>query len=179
MKLLPSETKQNIGERLLHPEELIKLCLEGKSPELSLWAFDVFAWTSSSFRKSYKKLLEDSWKNATDMDDWSKMYQASITEGWTDEITLQNLRETVLFRASNRCYGPQAEIYEEGFDQVLPLRQEISEPRNLKDYGSSVDSILMQHKDYPEAGKLMLTAIMSGSLQDDGGREEEGPTPME
>lgn len=178
MNVLPSETKQYIGEQLLRPEELIRLCLEGKSPELSLWAFDVFAWTSSSFRKTHKNLLEDCWRNGTDTDDWGKLYQASVTEGWTDRITLQNLKHTMLFKASNRCYGPQAEIYEEGFEEVLPLRQETLEPRTLKDSSSSVESILMQHKDYPEAGKLMLTAIMSGSLEDDG-REEDGPTPME
>lgn len=171
-------TKQSVGERLLNPEELIKLCLEMKSPELALCAFDVFAWTSSSFRKAHKNLLEECWKNAAEQDDWSELYQASTIEGWTDEETLQNLTHTMLFKASSRCYGPLAETFGEGFDQVLPLRQETSEPPIMKDSGSSVLANLMQHKDYPEAGKLMLTAIMLGSLEDDTG-EEEGPTPME
>ena len=90
-----------------------------------------------------------------------------------------NLKHTVLFKASSRCYGPPAETFGEGFDQVLPLRLETLEPTIMKDSGSSVEAILMQHKDYPEAGKLMLTAIMLGSLEDDNGEEEGGPTPME
>ena len=172
------ETKKIIGERLLNPEELIKLCLEMKSPELSLCAFDVFAWTSTSFRKAHKNLLEECWKNAADQEDWSELYQASTMEGWGDEETLQNLKHTALFKASSRCYGPLAETFGDGFDQVLPLRQKASEPQIMKDSGSSVEAILMQHKDYPDAGKLMLTAIMLGSLQDEP-NEEEGSTPME
>ncbi|PON80716.1 Nucleoporin [Parasponia andersonii] len=177
MKFLPDdETKQTVGEQLLNPEELIKLCLEMKRPELSLCAFDVFAWTSSSFRKAHKNLLDECWKNAADQDDWSELYQASTVEGWTDEETLQNLNHTVLFKASSRCYGPLGETFGEGFDQVLPLRQETLEPLVKKDLGSSVESILTQHKDYPEAGKLILTAIMLGSLQDGG--EEVSPSPI-
>lgn len=180
VKFLPDDgTKQSVGERLLNPEELIKLCLEMKISELSLCAFDVFAWTSSSFRKAHKKLLEECWKNAADLDDWTELYQASTIEGWSDDETLQNLKHTVLFKASSRCYGPLAETFGEGFDQVLPLRLETLEPTIMKDSGSSVEAILMQHKDYPEAGKLMLTAIMLGSLEDDNGEEEGGPTPME
>lgn len=179
IELLSSdETKQNLDKRLLHPEDLIKLCLEGESAELSLRAFDVFAWTSSSFRRTHANLLDDCWRNAADQDDWSKLYQASVSEGWSDEETLQNLKDTVLFQASNRCYGPEAETFGEGFDEVFPLRQEIVEPSTMKDSLSSVEAILMQHKDYSEAGKLMLTAIMLGSLQDDS-IEEEGPVPME
>lgn len=179
IELLSSdETKQNLDKRLLHPEDLIKLCLEGESAELALRAFDVFAWTSSSFRRTHANLLDDCWRNAADQDDWSKLYQASVSEGWSDEETLQNLKDTVLFQASNRCYGPEAETFGEGFDEVFPLRQEIVEPSTMKDSLSSVEAILMQHKDYSEAGKLMLTAIMLGSLQDDT-IEEEGPVPME
>ncbi|XP_062107214.1 nuclear pore complex protein NUP133 [Humulus lupulus] len=180
IEFLPGDgTKQAVGERLLNPEELIKLCLEMRSPELSLCAFDVFAWTSSSFRKANKTLLEECWRNAADQDDWSELYQASIVEGWTDEATMQNLKHTVLFKASSRCYGPIAETFGEGFDQVLPLRQETFESSAKKDLSSSVEAILMQHKDYPEAGKLMLTVIMMGSVQaytEEGG---DGPSPME
>ncbi|GMN27716.1 hypothetical protein TIFTF001_001775 [Ficus carica] len=180
VKFLPDNgTKQSVGERLLNPEELIKLCLEMKISERSLCTFDVFAWTSSSFRKAHKKLLEECWKNAADQDDWTELCQVSMIEGWSDDETLQNLKHTVLFKASSRCYGPLAETFGEGFDQVLPLRQETLEPTIVKDSGSSVEGILMQHKDYPEAGKLMLTAIMLGSLEDDNGEEEGGPTPME
>ncbi|KAI4305655.1 hypothetical protein L6164_029010 [Bauhinia variegata] len=179
MKLLPTdEEKQLVEQHLLHPEDLIKLCVDGEDRELTLWAFDVFAWTSSSFRKTHKKLLEDCWRKAASGDDWSKFYESSMAEGWTDEETLQNLSNTVLFQASNRCYGPQAVTFEEGFDQVLPLRQENLETQILGDMSSSVEAILMQHKDFPVAGKLMLMAIMLGSNQDDT-RLEEGPSPME
>lgn len=85
----------------------------------------------------------------------------------------------MLFQASSRCYGPNAETFGEGFEEVLALRQEnVDEPLLLRDSGSSVEAILMQHKSFPEAGKLMLTAIVFGSVQDDTGLEE-GPLPME
>lgn len=179
VQLLPTdEEKQYVERQLLRPEELIKLCLKVRHAKLSLYAFDVFAWTSSSFRKTYRNLLEECWKNAADQDDWSELYQSSIVQGWSDEETLQNLRETMLFQASTRCYGPNAETFGEGFEEVLPLRQEITEPPLLRDSGSSVEAILMQHKDFPEAGKLMLTAIMLGSVQDDSVLEED-PLHME
>ncbi|MCH92208.1 nucleoporin, partial [Trifolium medium] len=93
MKRLASiEDKQLVDDQLLHPEDLIKLCLEGEDPELSLWTFDVFAWTSSSFRKNHKKLLEDCWKKAASQDDWSIFHDAYMVEGWSDEETLQNLK---------------------------------------------------------------------------------------
>ncbi|KAJ9176795.1 hypothetical protein P3X46_012073 [Hevea brasiliensis] len=166
------------GQQLFRPEELIELCLEAESPELSLLAFDVFAWASSSFRRSHRNLLEECWKNAADQDDWGKLHQASIDEGWSEEETLQQLKDTVLFQASSRCYGPQAETIEEGFEVVLPLRKENSEASTMKDLDFSVEAILMQHKDFPDAGKLMLTAIMLGSVQDDV-KAEEGPSSME
>ncbi|XP_057955734.1 nuclear pore complex protein NUP133 isoform X2 [Malania oleifera] len=178
LALAPDEEKQNIGQRLLPPRDLIELCLKGQNPELGLRAFDVCAWTSSSFRKCNKSLLEECWKNATDQDDWGRLYQASVTEGWSDEDALRILGETVLFQASRRCYGPEAESFDGGFDEVLPLRLENSELEVLKDSGGSVESILMQHKDFPDAGKLMLTAIMLGGVQMDIGGEE-SPSQME
>ncbi|KAF7827344.1 nuclear pore complex protein NUP133 [Senna tora] len=179
MKLLTSiEDKQLVEQQLLHPEDLIKLCLEGEGRELSLWAFDLFAWTSSSFRKIHRKLIEECWKKAASEDDWSKIFESYTAEGWSDEETLRNLSNTVLFQASRRCYGPNAETFEEGFDQVLPLREEILEIPISGDMNSSVEAILMQHKDFPDAGKLMLMAIMLGSEQENA-RLEEGPSPME
>ncbi|XP_050205728.1 nuclear pore complex protein NUP133 isoform X2 [Mercurialis annua] len=167
------------GQQLLRPEELIEHCLNIESPELALRAFDVFAWTSSSFRQSHKSLLEECWKNGADQDDWAKLHQASINEGWTDDETLQQLRDTVLFQASSRCYGPRAETIEGGFDEVLPLRKKnLNVSETAKDSDISVEAILMQHKDFPDAGKLMLTAVMLGSVQDDV-RVEETPSPME
>jgi len=179
LKLLPDdEEKQNIGNRLLPPADLIELCLKSLSRELSLLAFDVFAWTSSSFLKSNRSLLDECWRNVANQDDWGTIYQTSEAEGWSDEETLQHLRETMLFQASSRCYGPEAETIEGGFDEVLPLRQENSEISVLKDMGSSVEGILMQHKDFPEAGRLMLMAIMLGMGQVST-QMEEVPSPME
>uniref|UniRef100_A0A5B7BVC6 Nucleoporin Nup133/Nup155-like N-terminal domain-containing protein n=1 Tax=Davidia involucrata TaxID=16924 RepID=A0A5B7BVC6_DAVIN len=174
LKLLPdNEEKQSIGQRLLPPVDIIKLCLEGQKPELSLWAFDVFAWTSSSFLKCHRSLLDECWKNAANEDNWGRLNQSYTAEGWSDEETLQVLRETALFKASSRCYGPEAETFEGGFDEVLPLRQENLDLPTLKDMGCSVEAILMQHKDFPDAGRLMLTAVMLGVAQVDTGVEED------
>ncbi|XP_054818410.1 nuclear pore complex protein NUP133 [Prosopis cineraria] len=179
MKLVTSiEDKQLLEQQLLHPEDLIKLCLESEGQEVSLWAFDVLAWTSSSFRQTHRKLLEECWKKAAIEDDWSKFFESYTAEGWSDEETVQNLSNTVLFQASRRYYGPQAETFEEGFDKVLPLREENLENLVLGEMTTSVESILMQHKDFPVAGKLMLMAIMLGSEQENT-RLEEGPSPME
>ncbi|PHT43052.1 Nuclear pore complex protein [Capsicum baccatum] len=181
MKLLPDGERQNISQRLLPPVDLIELCLKIQDRELSLRVFDIFAWTSSSFIKSNASLLEDCWRNASNQDDWERLYQASVDEGWGDEETLSILKDTILFQASSRCYGPKAETFEGNFQEALPLRPENSEQVTLKNMGSSVETILMQHKDYPEAGKLMLTAVMLGSVHSNTISivEEEEPTPME
>ncbi|PKA57063.1 Eukaryotic translation initiation factor 3 subunit C [Apostasia shenzhenica] len=137
----------------LDPAELIEKCLRGDR-KLSLLAFEIFAWTSSSFRSLNHSLIEKCWRNAAEQDDWAALANASRAEGWTDETRFAKLRETVLFKASNRCYGPEAETFEGGFEEVLPLRKE--------DAVSSVETILMQHENFPDAGKLMLTATMMG-----------------
>ncbi|XP_043691253.1 nuclear pore complex protein NUP133 isoform X2 [Telopea speciosissima] len=162
-RFLPDDfEKQVIGSQLLPPEELIELCLKGQSPMLSLLAFDVFAWTNSSFRESNRSLLEECWRSAANQDDWGSIYQASIDEGWSEEEILHILRGTCLFQASYRCYGPEAATYEGSFDEVLPPTQ--NEPEfPVKHVGCSVEGILLQHKDFPEAGKLMLTAVMLGA----------------
>lgn len=180
IRLLPSDevVEKGMEQRLLPPRDLIELCLKAEIPELPLLAFEVLAWTSSSFRTANRSLLEECWKCAANQDDWGKLYEASVAEGWSDEDTLRVLRETMLFQASNRCYGPGTETFEGGFDEVLVLRQENMEIPNLKDSGSSVETILMQHKDFPDAGKLMLTAVMMGSVEIDV-RSYEGPSPME
>lgn len=139
-------------------------------------AFDIFAWTSTSFRETHRKLLEECWKTVADQDDWNQLYQVSVAEGWSDEETLKSLRETSLFKASRRCYGHgAAEVFGEGFDVVLPLRQENVEGSLMKD---SVEAILMQHKHFPEAGKLMVTAIMLGVEEYDS-RVEDDPILMD
>ncbi|RZC65841.1 hypothetical protein C5167_009524 [Papaver somniferum] len=178
VRLLSDNEEKQDCDRLLPPGDLIELCLESQIPELSLLAFDVFAWTSSSFRKSNRSLLEECWKNAADQDDWGKLYQASMDEGWSDEMTLRVLRETVLFQAANKCYGPEAETYS-GFEEVMPLQRD-NELSTVKDNtGLTVEGILMQHKRFPEAGKLMLTAINLGKLGAEMVVEEDGPTPMD
>ncbi|KAJ4839202.1 hypothetical protein Tsubulata_048013 [Turnera subulata] len=167
VKCLPADEGQEYdGQRLLRPEELIELCLKAENPELALRAFDAFAWSSSSFRRSHRNLLEECWKNAVDLDDWGQLYQASKDEGWSDEETLRQLRHTVLFQASSRCYGPQGETIEDGFEEVFPLRKHDSEVSAVKDSNYSVEAVLIQHKDFPDAGKLMLTAVMLGSASE-------------
>lgn len=181
MKLVPDgEEKQSMEQKLLPPVDLIELCIKSQNRELSLRAFDLFTWTSSSFLRSNTTLLEECWRNAANQDDWEKLYQMSITEGWSDEETMRILRETVLFQASSKCYGPESEIFEGRFDEVLLLSQENSEIPNMKDMNSSVEAILMQHKDFPDAGKLMLTAIMLGSVSVvTSTTDDEGPTHMD
>lgn len=179
MRLLPDEEKQSIVEKLLPPVDLIELCLKTQNRELSLRAFDLFSWTSASFLRNNTSLLEECWRNAANQDDWEKIYQMSITEGWSDEMTLEELKETVLFQASNKCYGPDAETFDGSkFEEVLPLRLESSDHPNPKYANSSVESVLMQHRDYPEAGKLMLTALMLGSVWDASSRDT-APTAMD
>lgn len=163
LRLLPdSEERQSIGNKLLPPVDLIELCFQIENPELSLRVFDIFAWTSASFLRNNTTLLEKCWRNAANQDDWGGLHRMSITEGWSDERTIQTLKSTVLFQASNKCYGPESEAFEVRFDEVLPPRQESSELSILKDAVSSVEAVLHQHKDYPDAGKLMLTAVMLG-----------------
>ncbi|KAM7275468.1 hypothetical protein ACFE04_017334 [Oxalis oulophora] len=178
-EVVPSDSEATqYNHQLLSPVELIKLCLEDESPELALRAFDVFAWTSSSFWKTHQNLLEECWRNAANQDDWEQLYQASVSEGWSEEETLSQLKHTLLFQASNKCYGIHAETFDGSFDEVLPLRRENPEDVSVLNYSSSsVEAILMQHKDFPDAGKLMLSAIMLGCVQEDDILE--GPMLME
>lgn len=179
LKFLPDdEEKKQIERRLVSPVELIELCLKSGNRELALRAFDVFAWTSSSFIKCNSSLLEECWRNAANNDDWDRIYQLSSKEGWSEEETLRILGQTLLFLASRRCYGPEASTFEGSFDEVLPLRQDSSESSYAKDLVSSVEAILMQHKDFPDAGKLMLTAVMLGS-DCEASLVDEASSPME
>lgn len=176
LRLIPDddkEEKQSLAHKLLPPIDLIELCLKIENRELSLRAFDLFSWTSASFIRSNTSLLEECWRNAANQDDWEKLYQMSIMEGWSDEMTSEKLRETILFQASSKCYGPDAVTFDFKFDEVLPLRVE---HLNLKDTSLSVETVLMQHKDFPDAGKLMVTAVMLGSSGDS---HDDGPYPME
>ncbi|MCL7050710.1 hypothetical protein MKW94_027857 [Papaver nudicaule] len=179
MRLLSDNKEKQDCDRLLPPGDLIELCLESQLPELSLLPFGIFAWTSSSFLNSNRSLLEACWKNAADADDWGKLYQASMDEGWSDEMTIRVLRETVIFQVAYKCYGPEAETYEGGFEEAMPLQRD-NELSTLKDNTDlTVEGILRQHKSFPEAGKLMLTAINLGKLGAEMVVEEDGPSPME
>ncbi|XP_071736708.1 nuclear pore complex protein NUP133 [Rutidosis leptorrhynchoides] len=175
LKLLPdNEETQDFAHKLLPPADLIQLCLNVQNKQLALYAFDIFAWTSLSFLRSNTSLLEECWKNAANQDDWEAINQTSMAKGLSDEENLEVLKETALFQASRRCYGPESESFEGGFEDVLPLRQESMEVA----VGSSVEAILMQHRSFPDADKLMVTAIMLGSVVVDNGLED-GPSPME
>ncbi|KAK9077399.1 hypothetical protein SSX86_005736 [Deinandra increscens subsp. villosa] len=176
LKLVPEdEEAQERAHKLLSPADLIQLCLDIQNKQATLYAFDVFAWTSLSFLRCNTRLLEECWKNAANQDDWETINQTTAAKGLTDEEIFEVLNETTLFQASRRCYGPEAETYEGGFDQVLPLRQESLE---ISTGGSSVEGILMQHRSFPDADKLMVTAIMLGSVAAEATLED-GPSPME
>ncbi|XP_066396963.1 nuclear pore complex protein NUP133-like isoform X2 [Miscanthus floridulus] len=146
---------------LLGPSELIEMCLR-RDRELSLKAFEVFALTSSSFRSSNRGLLEACWMNATDQDDCVKLSEASTLEGWSDEVIEESLQATVLFKASRLCYSPDAVVYDGTFEDVLPVKKEDVHLRGLESKCLSVEEVLMQHKDFPDAGKLMTTAVIMG-----------------
>lgn len=146
---------------LLGPSELIEMCLR-RDRELSLKAFEVFALTSSSFRSSNRGLLEACWMNATDQDDWVKLSEASMSEGWSDEVIEESLQATVLFKASRLCYSPDAVVYDGTFEDVLPVKKEDVHLRGLESKCLSVEEVLMQHEDFPDAGKLMMTAVIRG-----------------
>ncbi|KAJ3669565.1 hypothetical protein LUZ60_011515 [Juncus effusus] len=133
---------------LIGPVDLIKICLNKRDRNLALKAFEVFAFTSASFRSSNKTLLEECWSNAVDQDDWPALYQSSISQGWTDDIIIRSLSQTVLYEACNRCYGCDAQVFEGGFEEVLSL--------------SSVEKVVMGHSYFADAGKLMLTALALG-----------------
>ncbi|KAG9158549.1 hypothetical protein Leryth_021607 [Lithospermum erythrorhizon] len=169
----------NIEDHLLPPVDLIELCLKSQNRDLALLAFDVFAWTSRSFLKYNTDLLEECWRNAANQDNWEVLYERSTVEGWVEEETSCHLKDTVLFQASRRCYGPEAETFEGGFDEVLPLRQNNSGLSTMTDNSCSVEEILMQHRNFPDAGKLMLTAVVMGSMLDGSRMDDDGPSPME
>ncbi|CAL4929904.1 unnamed protein product [Urochloa decumbens] len=157
----PEYAQVKYTRTLLDPSELIEMCLK-KDQELSLKAFEVFAWTSSSFRSSNRGLLEACWMNATNQDDWVKLSEASTSEGWSDEVIQESLQETVLFKASRLCYSPDSVVYDGTFEDVLPVKKEDIHLRGLESKCLSVEEVLMQHKDFPDAGKLMMTAVIMG-----------------
>uniref|UniRef100_A0ACD5WY74 Uncharacterized protein n=1 Tax=Avena sativa TaxID=4498 RepID=A0ACD5WY74_AVESA len=157
----PEYAQGKYTSKLLRPSELIEMCMK-RGRELSLKAFEVFAWTSSSFRSSNRGLLENCWTNAANQDDWAKLSQASISEGWSDEVIQESLQGTVLFNASRLCYSPEAVVFDGTFEEVLPVRKEDVFARGLEAKCFSVEEVLMQHDVFPDAGKLMMTAVVMG-----------------
>ncbi|XP_015691167.1 nuclear pore complex protein NUP133 isoform X2 [Oryza brachyantha] len=155
----PEYAHDKYTSKPVRPLELIEMCLR-RDRELSLKAFEVFAWTSASFRCSNRGLLEACWMNATDQDDWVSLSQES--EGWSDERIQESLQGTVLFNASRLCYSRDAVVYGGSFEEVLPVKKEDLQLRGLEGRCLSVEEVLMQHKDFPDAGKLMMTAVIMG-----------------
>ncbi|CAA0831101.1 Nuclear pore complex protein NUP133 [Striga hermonthica] len=159
MRLLHDDDglKQIMVQQLPGPLDLIEMCLRIKKRELSLRPFDIFLWMSASYLRSYAIILGECWRNAASQDDWERLYGLSMTEGWSDERTSKVLEKTVLFHAARKCYGPRSKNFNVKFEEVLPLRK----GRNI---GMSVEEVIMERKDYHGAGKLMLTAILLGSV---------------
>nr|CAB3496608.1 unnamed protein product [Digitaria exilis] len=157
----PESAQVKYTTALLDPSELIEMCLK-RDQDLSLKAFEVFASTSSSFRSSNRGLLEACWMNATNQDDWVKLSQVSTSEGWSDEVIQESLQGTVLFKASRICYSPDSLVYDGTFEDVLPVKKEDVHLRGLETKCLSVEEVLMQHKDFPDAGKLMMAAVIMG-----------------
>ncbi|XP_048571938.1 nuclear pore complex protein NUP133 [Triticum urartu] len=157
----PEYAQGKHASKLLPPSELIEMCMK-RGRELSLKAFEVFAWTGSSFRSSNKGLLEACWTNAADQDDWVELSQASVSEGWSDEVIQESLQGTVLFNASRLCYSSDAAVFDGTFEEVLPVRKEDVQARGLEAKCFSVEEVLMQHDAFPDAGRLMMTAVVMG-----------------
>jgi nuclear pore complex protein Nup133 len=158
----PEYAQAKYTSMLIDPSKLIEMCLK-RDQELSLKAFEVFASTNSSFRTSNRGLLEACWINATNQDDWVKLSEASMSEGWSDEVIQESLQGTVLFKASRLCYSPDSVVLYDGtFEDVLPVKKEDIHLRGLECKCLSVEEVLMQHKDFPDAGKLMMTAVIMG-----------------
>ncbi|KAJ7530916.1 hypothetical protein O6H91_14G024600 [Diphasiastrum complanatum] len=160
---------------VLSPMELIELLLKSEDRELVVAAFKVFALAGDLFRRGNKSLLEAAWLKVADQDNWIKMRQTSEEEGWSDEHMLQALRTTALFEVSRRCYSEGAYIYGSPFEEVLPLMHTDKMQNEGKERGlfrteigtmGSVEEVLMQHKDFPEAGEAMLTALRMGKSVD-------------
>ncbi|GER40873.1 nucleoporin [Striga asiatica] len=160
MRLLhdDDEDKQFMVQQLLDPLELIRMCLRIKKRELSLRPFDIFSWMSVSFLRSNTFILQECWRNVASQDDWERLYGLSMTEGWSDDRTSEVLEQTALFHAARKCYGPRSKKFNVKFDEMLPLR------KGSNVIGLSVEEVMIEHKDYPDAGKLMLTAILLGSV---------------
>lgn len=150
---------------VLTPRQLVEVCLNSESRDLVLRAFDVFAWGGDLFRRCNKSLLETAWLRAADQNNWIMMRQVSERDGWSDEQHSETLQNTVLYQVAKRCYGEDSFCIGGSFQDILPLLQE--EAEEDADFGKetgtgSVETVLMQHRDFPDAGQDMLAAIRMG-----------------
>ncbi|KAI5071016.1 hypothetical protein GOP47_0013267 [Adiantum capillus-veneris] len=152
----------NISEEddVLTPRQLVEMCLRSDNPDLILRAFHVFAWGGDIFRRSNKSLLEAAWLKAADQDDWILMREVSERDGWSDEQHVEALQNTALYQAAKCCYSGAYLQKGGSFEDVLPLLQE--EMGGIDTEVESVETILMQHRDFPEAGQAMLVAVQMG-----------------
>jgi nuclear pore complex protein Nup133 len=144
----------------------VEVCLSSGKKDLILRAFDVFAWGGDVFRRCNKSLLEHAWLTAASQDDWVMMRQVSERDGWSDDQYLEALQNTALYLASKRCYGEYSECLGGTFGELLPLlheeiEQELDFPSKETDK-PSVETTLMQHPDYAEAGEAMVAALRMG-----------------
>ncbi|CAM6090484.1 unnamed protein product [Calypogeia fissa] len=162
--------KGSCGEEILHPGQLVEVCLKSGDRDLLLQAFDVFAFAGESFRKGNKSLLEAAWLRAADQDNWAQIRQISEEEGWSDEHHWQFLQSTAIFQISKRCYGEGSPCYGAPFQEILPLLESDvglldakGKVTRLETGKKSVEGILMQHSGFPDASDAMLTALRMGA----------------
>ncbi|KAI3902170.1 hypothetical protein MKW92_051961 [Papaver armeniacum] len=155
VRLLSDNEEKQDCDRLLPPGDLIELCLRVKSQNYHCWHLTYLHGPAPPFSKSSRSLFEECWKNAADQDDWGKLYQ-SVERN----CSLSRLQTSV---------GPEAETYEGGFEEVMPLQRIMSWLPWKDNTGLTVEGILI----------WMLTAINLGKLGAEMVVEEDGPTPME
>ncbi|XP_024526449.1 uncharacterized protein LOC9635295 [Selaginella moellendorffii] len=92
------------------------------------------------------------------------MRQLSDEECWNDQQQYEALKATALYATSKYCYGGSAFVIGTPFEETLPLFREIdaSSRRAEPDSASSVNEVLAEHEDFPEAGEAMVMALRMG-----------------
>ncbi|XP_024526327.1 nuclear pore complex protein NUP133 isoform X2 [Selaginella moellendorffii] len=149
---------------VLSPLQLVEACLNSGHKELVIRSLEVFALSGDFFRRGNKSLLEATWLKLADQDDWLKMRQLSDEECWNDQQQYEALKATALYAASKYCYGGSAFVVGTLFEETLPLFREIDASSRRAEPGSagSVNEVLTEHEDFPEAGEAMVMALRMG-----------------
>ncbi|EFJ27363.1 hypothetical protein SELMODRAFT_96126 [Selaginella moellendorffii] len=149
---------------VLSPLQLVEACLNSGHKELVLRSLEVFALSGDVFRRGNKSLLEAAWLKLADQDDWLKMRQLSDEECWNDQQQYEALKATALYAASKYCYGGSAFVVGTPFEETLQLFREIDASSRRAEPGSagSVNEVLTEHEDFPEAGEAMVMALRMG-----------------